>query len=525
MRNLEKPNWKKQQERKSRLWLLGLILVLLVPIGAVSAYVLKNALANSFNFGGSGIETKGSVIKVSAGGDFQAALDKAKPGDTILLEAGADFVGNFKLPNKSGNEFITIRTSAEDKELPPEYTRIDPKKYAEKLPKIFSETPDPVISAMNSAHHYRFFAVEFGGTKDGNGNIIKIGSSEEKSIEELPHHIEFDRIYLHATSPLGQRRGIAANGKYIKIINSYFEGIRRKGEESQAIAAWSTDGPIEIVNNYLEAAAENILFGGSGSPLELTPTDCLIRDNHLNKPLEWQKDDWIVKNIFEIKHGRRFKVENNLMTNNWAMAQDGTGVVIKTSPDSGENVVVEDITFINNIVRGTGSGVSINGGEGKGGHNLTIRNNYFIDLGVKEFKGDGFFMKSASWDGLTIENNTIINTGQIAKAYGDPIKNFVFRNNIVFENDYGFKGDGTAAGQATLSKYFSNGKVENNIIVGGDASSYRGNNFFLSSINQIGFTGDGNYLLQGNSPYLKKGSDGKQIGASLNIERVGKSNP
>ena len=525
MRNLDKPNWKKQQERKSRMWLLGLVLVLLIPIGAVSAYVLKNTLANSFSFGSDGIETNGSVIKVGAGGDFQAALDKANPGDTILLEEGAEYVGNFKLPNKSGDEFITIRSSAKDSELPAEHIRIDPKKYASKLPKIYSDTRDPVIAAYNGAHHFRFVAVEFGGTKDGNSNIIKIGMGDEKTIEELPHHIEFDRIYMHATSPMGQRRGIAANGKHIKIINSHISGMRRKGEESQAIGVWATDGPVEIVNNYLEAAAENILFGGAESDLGLTPTDCIVRDNHLNKPLEWQNDNWVVKNLFEIKHGRRIKVENNLMTNNWAMAQDGTGVLFSTREDSGKDVVIDDILFANNIIRGSGSGVSVYGDEGKGGHNLTIRNNFFIDLGVKEFKGDGFFMKSASWDGLTIENNTIINKGHIGKAYGAPVTDFVFRNNIVFENTYGFKGDGTPSGQATLSKYYSNGRVENNIIVGGDSSSYRGNNFFLSSIKQIGFTDDGNYLLQTNSPYLKKGTDGKQVGANLDFERVGRSHP
>lgn len=36
------------------------------------------------------------------GGDLQAPLNAAQPGDTILLEAGAEFVGNFVLPVKSG---------------------------------------------------------------------------------------------------------------------------------------------------------------------------------------------------------------------------------------------------------------------------------------------------------------------------------------------------------------------------------------------------------------------------------------
>src|SRR5262249_10415197 len=51
----------------------------------------------------------GQTISVSAGGDFQAALNTAQPGDTILLQAGATFTGNFVLPVKSGSSYITIR--------------------------------------------------------------------------------------------------------------------------------------------------------------------------------------------------------------------------------------------------------------------------------------------------------------------------------------------------------------------------------------------------------------------------------
>jgi len=35
------------------------------------------------------------TIRISAKGDFQAALNGAEPGDTILLEAGASFTGPF----------------------------------------------------------------------------------------------------------------------------------------------------------------------------------------------------------------------------------------------------------------------------------------------------------------------------------------------------------------------------------------------------------------------------------------------
>ncbi len=491
-------------------------LVVLTIFGIVGYFALNKV-------GNVASEFSGASILVKKGGDFQAALEKANPGDTILLEAGESFVGNFSLPNKTGEQFITIRSSAKDSELPAENTRIDPKLFSKVLPKLSSATVEPVIDAVNGAHHYRFVGIEFGGTKDGFNNIIKLGTTEEKKIEELPHHIEFDRVYIHATSPLGQRRGIAANGKHIKILNSYIEGIRRKGDESQAIAAWATDGPIEIVNNYLEGAAENILFGGAGSFLNLIPSDCLVRDNHLNKQVSWREEGWLVKNLFEIKSGRRIKVENNLMTNNWAMGQEGTAVLFTTNKDSGEESTIEDVVFINNIVRSSGNAVNILGEHNKGGRRLSIINNIFEDINSKKWGGRGFFLITNKWEGVTIENNTVIQSDSIAIAYGEPVTEFVFRNNIIFQNEYGFIGDGVRLGKPTLEKFFPRAVISGNVIVGGNAETYGTNNFFPQSIKQIGFVNaeNGDYRLHEDSPYLKKGANGKQIGASLDAARVG----
>jgi len=44
----------------------------------------------------------GPTIRVPAGGNLQAALNSAKPGDVIILQAGAKFQGNFTLPNTTG---------------------------------------------------------------------------------------------------------------------------------------------------------------------------------------------------------------------------------------------------------------------------------------------------------------------------------------------------------------------------------------------------------------------------------------
>src|SRR5262245_21909575 len=107
---------------------------------------------------------KGRSIEVKAGGDLQAALNHAKPGDAITLEAGASFTGNFTLPRKSGSgqsEWIVVRSSTADSNLPPPGTRITPS-YSNVLPKIVSPNSEPAIKASSGAHHYRFIGLEIG---------------------------------------------------------------------------------------------------------------------------------------------------------------------------------------------------------------------------------------------------------------------------------------------------------------------------------------------------------------------------
>ena len=67
-----------------------------------------------------------------------------------------------------------------------------------------------------------------------------------------------------------------------------------------------------IENNEIEGASENILIGGADpSIVGLVPTDITIRGNHLFKRLAWRGAGVGVKNLLELKTGRRVRIENN----------------------------------------------------------------------------------------------------------------------------------------------------------------------------------------------------------------------
>jgi len=83
------------------------LLIVVVTVSVVGAGVAFMQRARRV----STAQRNGSILRLDRDGDLQSAIDQARPGDTIVLEAGAVYTGPFTLPVKSGNEFITIQTS------------------------------------------------------------------------------------------------------------------------------------------------------------------------------------------------------------------------------------------------------------------------------------------------------------------------------------------------------------------------------------------------------------------------------
>src|SRR5262249_61701902 len=140
----------------------------------------------------------GRTIAVAAGGDFQGALNQAQPGDVITLEAGATFTGNFTLPNKSESgqsEWIVIRSSTTDSNLPPPGTRISPS-YSNVLPKIASPNSEPAIRAVSGAHHFRFIGLEIGHKAGSMIYAIVDFDGGQTSLSQVPHDLIVARCYI-----------------------------------------------------------------------------------------------------------------------------------------------------------------------------------------------------------------------------------------------------------------------------------------------------------------------------------------
>ena len=226
---------------------------------------------------------------VRRGENLQAALNAAQPGDVLLLEAGAEFVGNFVLPVKAGDTPIVVRSAVSDR-LPPEGGRIQPA-HASLLARIRSANTAAALRTAAGAHHWELRYLEFGANQGGYGDILQIGdgSASQNTVEEIPHHLVLSHLYVHGDPLLGQKRGIALNAAHVTIRDSYVSDCKGVGIDTQAIGGWNGPGPYSIVNNYLEATGENLLFGGADPAVpNLVPDGIVVRGNLFSRPMAWR---------------------------------------------------------------------------------------------------------------------------------------------------------------------------------------------------------------------------------------------
>ena len=265
------------------------------------------------------------------------------------------------------------------------------------------------MSNANVPHGWKFSGIEAAPT---NGtflfNVFQVGSGLETSQYSMVHHFEFDRIYCHdfSNAQNGPRRCIADNSQYLYVHDSYISGMKDQNNDSQAISGWGSLGPTAIINNFLEAAGENILYGG-GYPTyyPLANQNKVFIGNHFYKPFIWKygagtgigaptgtclydqgidpnhqggeffldtainqgyvcvagtwtttasrPNHYGVKNIFEFKSGRNFTLLGNVFQGSWTDQQNGQALLFAQSEGSGPGFANDHITALNNKIVNT----------------------------------------------------------------------------------------------------------------------------------------------------------------------------
>jgi hypothetical protein len=534
----------------------------------------------------------GQTITVKAGDNLQAALNKVNCGDTVQLQAGATFLAKgsseFVLPARSCDDqhWIIIRTSTPDASLPPPGTRMTPcfagvaslpgrpvypcPKPQQLLATISYPTmADGPITFANGANHYRLIGLEITRVANNRQQVTQLIGPE---VGGAMDHIVLDRLYIHGTPRDETRRGVfLSGGTNVSVQDSYLSDFHcnsRVGAcvDSQAIAGGSGSlpmGPFKIVNNFLEAAAENILFGGSRA--SQTPADIEIRFNHLFKPMFWMPGQpgfsepaFIVKNSFELKNAQRVLFDSNLLEGSWGgFSQDGFSVVItpvsQPSSDLPSGVMglcplcqVTDVTIRNIFISHVGGGFEIANpfnkpnGVAARGERYSIHDVIIDDMNGLKYNGRGTFAQVSTIPSPLLQDvvinhvtafppRVLFNVGATI-----PLKmtDFNFTNSIITAGELPLSttGDGRGPNCAdpdvplkVMINCFSGSLFSSNAVLASPAkyppSSWPGGNYFYNSPASIGFVNfnngnGGDYHLLPTSPAKGKASDGLDLGAN-----------
>ena len=441
----------------------------------------------------------GITITVNNGGNLQAALNNARCGDTIHLQAGAVFTGVFTFPNKNCDDhhWIVVRTSSDDSLLPSEGSRLTPcyagvsslpgrpafncswtKNVLAKLVMNRGGSSGPVVFAPG-ASHYRLIGLEVTRVA-GIGLVYALASPSSKSVTSK---IIYDRIWFHGTAHDETTRGIQLGGSsYVAVVDSFFTDfhcIYSTGSctDSQAINGGINKhpmGPYKIVNNFLEASGENILFGGG--PSTYTPHDIEITHNYMFKPLTWMKGQpgyvggangkpFIVKNLFELKNAQRVLVDSNVMENTWGgFSQVGFAILLTAKGNTPANPCsicqVTDVTIRYNYISHMGAGMQLSNGLSDDGATpldggrYSIHDVIFDDINGTRFHGPNVFAQVSTRPGAPVLHDVTINhitafPQKTSLLIGDVLsvdpkmKNFVFTNSIISTGQYPVWSTGT----------------------------------------------------------------------------------
>lgn len=432
------------------------------------------------------------TIRVNAGDDLQAAIDRARGGDTVGVKAGATFTGPFTLPAHRGRRPITIRSSRLAKL--PRGRRVRARD-ARHMPRLL--TPGrglAVLATEPRASGWRLAGLHV-AVDDPGATVYALvqlgdGGSEQNSLAEVPRRIVLERSLVHGTPSGGLQRCVSLNSAATTIRDSRLTDCHDRGYDTQAIAGWNGPGPFRIENNLLEGAGENVMFGGADPAIDgLVPSNIVIRRNLIRKPLAW-RGRWTVKNLLELKSARRVRIEDNVFENNWADAQTGAAILFTVRNQDGGAPwsTVREVRFTGNLVRRVGRGINLLGHDD--GHpsgptaDVLIENNTFKAVGYRDW-GDGTWMVSTDISRLRVLSNTVFNEGTLVAAYGEPHRGFRMFRNITRAGPYGIKGDGEASGLDTLRAYFPGSIVRDNVLAGADRDTYPRRNHFPRTLRAL----------------------------------------
>ena len=280
---------------------------------------------------------------------------------------------------------------------------------------------------------------------------------------------------------LGHRRGIMVNAPNIVIDTLTAYNLHHQ-DDAWTIAGWDGTAHLEVRNCQLEASGETIIFGGAhtSSP-DRIPQDILIENCTFVKPSDWKTiGNCTVKNLFEIKCGKRITVRNVRMFGCWPDGQGGYAIVVTvraksmtTEPDA-PWVCIEDVTFSGIMSRETACGLQIDGHDQYA--NAGLRRLTFEDSRFQLNQPDGKLIQiGGGAEDVTIRRSHFwanADNNSWLTFHDDPLVRFRMADCDLNEGYYGARGDNCAPGIDSITTYAPDAVFENVVLWGHPGASF-----------------------------------------------------
>jgi len=426
---------------------------------------------------------------------FQSLLDALRPGDTLLIDNDVELAGRFFLREQPrGADPVIIRAA----QVPSARPVLD-----SQLPTLVNSAPmqGSILSTDPRAHGYMLIGLRLAAKAGFVYNLVELGSHNATDVLAQPDNLLVSRCIISGHPTAGSRRGIFLNSGRTTISECWITYMM-EANDNQAIAGVNGPGPYFITGNLLEAACENIMFGGSPAAIQgLNPANITISGNVIRKPIEWRSGRWSFKNLIQLKRAENVLIENNVLENSWIGQQNGEAFVFTVRAEGRGDTPANPWAAVRNVVvrcnriSGVGAGANILGRDDLQQYagiteNITFEHNLFLidpRLG-KGFGSFGFQLLSGPKN-ITIRNNTVIfaptarymlalsldsppmtHPGSPDWQAQFPIEGLVVEKNILMGELF---GRGLPPGQSPLDKFAPNAKVHDNLALTGGIPNSR----------------------------------------------------
>jgi hypothetical protein len=460
-------------------------------------------------------------------------------GGVIKIPKGTVMSGTVVLPERNFSDYVTIMS---DGVMPDIRNRIA--NTSPELATVSAPTTNAIpVTVGKRAHHVRFIGIKVtvaAGVNTYYGFHVGDHDGTQDTTAEQAHDIIFQHCVVDSPDDSMMTHGMLVDGKRVSVLSSWIGNVKYNSGDATGITSYTGEGLHVYQNDFIEAAGECYITGGTTNAMKVTPSGVEFRRCYFTKRASWTTAQYNMKNHFETKMGRNIYVESSVMR--YQKNNDQFYSIVLKSSNSGDSPgnAAEFVRVENCKVT-----------EAQGGFNaawdrygtlsvkprhLSLRNVLFDKVDSATYGARGRAAALGNADYVDIEHVTGLPDQEALAFDAGNVQYLTMKDNVVGAGGYGiYKGEdenGPGAGWGTTAfnlGTYGKWSYSYNVapLYGSDArtpelypnAAPNDHNGYPATAADVGFVDylNGNYRLAATSPYKGAASDGTDPGINQDM--------